>query len=264
MGWLSEHECLSPLDSPHSRLVLQQLTSATSRWLSRFVIIKGGHVYLFKFPPVAILKAFKNRLAQSSRRNHSGSSGSSLGSVGSSTSDASTSSTGSAHFSLNAASTSSDLLMTKTRNSKLDKVEKANQDLEKDLLAASSHCFVTCKCDFRIVKPNELFDAKHFCFLLNTGAVTKRYFSTESEIDLQKLQAAWTRSNFYSVTKFKVGLLSLITWCMSNLMTVFLIYTEQNFYRSPWRWKCFWISNSWLAIRICLLQPKEQAVFVVL
>lgn len=238
MGWLSERECLSLIDSPHSRLALQQ-TTAPSRWLSRFLIAKGGHLYLFKHPPVAILETFKSRLIQTSRRNHSGSSGSSLGSVGSSTSDASTSSTSSAHFSLNAASTSSDLLMTKTRRSKPDKVEKANQDLEKDLLAASSHFFVTCKCDFRIVKPNELLDAKHFCFLLNTGSVTKRYFSTESEIDLQRLQTAWTRSNFYSVTKFKVGFSVFLVSCCKLYCNHPFIFNSAKLSPQPLKKKMF-------------------------
>lgn len=205
MGWVSEHESLSTHSSP-SRLTSQPPT-APSRWLSRFLIAKGGHVYLFKYPPVAILKAFKSKLAQSSRRNHSGSSGSSLGSVGS-TSDASTSSASSTQLStLNATSTSTDLLMIKTRRSKPDRVERANQDLEKELLAASIHYFVACKSDFRIVKPNELFDAKDSCFLLNNGSKAKQYFSTESAIELKKLQTAWTRTNYHSVTKFKVSLI---------------------------------------------------------
>lgn len=200
MGWVSEYESLSPLSSP-CRLTSRQPTSL-SRWLSRFFIAKGGHVYLFKHPPVAILKAFKGKLAQSSRRNHSGSS---LGSVGSSTSDASTSSTSSTQLSLAAASTSSDLLMSKTRRSKPDRVERANQDLEKELLAASMNCFVACKSDFRIVKSSELLDAKDSCFLLNNGSIITRYFSTENAVDLQKLQTAWTRTNYHSVTKFKVS-----------------------------------------------------------
>ena len=196
MGWVSE--CLS-LDS--SRISLQH--SSGWRWLSRFLIVKGGHVYLFQVPPVSILKSYKYKLAHSSRRNNSGSSGSSLGSVVSSASEASNSSN-SAHFSsLNMASESNDL-MTKSHKVKPDRMDKINRDMEKELAAASTDYLICYKSDFRCVKPNELSDFKKDCFVLNSGTIAKRYFSTENANDLQNLQKAWTRANFHSVTELKV------------------------------------------------------------
>lgn len=196
MGWVSELELIDrSFDCGSSP------STSRWRWLSRFVIVKGGHMYMFKQPPIFILKDIKQKLVNFAHRNHSGSTGSSLGSAGSSGSDASNLSITSFHF--NEKNDSNDLL-TKLRKTKSDRLVKLNKEFEKELIILSKAHYCCYKSDFRCIRPNELHDEKLHCFMVFSSTLNKQYFSTENESDLENLKKAWACTNYNSVTKLKV------------------------------------------------------------
>lgn len=220
MGWVSE--CITPDGSSH--LLSPTQHHLASRWLSRYLIIKGGTVYLFKVPPISLLRSTKGRLVASSRRNHSGSSGTSLGSVGSSASEATTSSsssssTGSAHFSLSHASESNDRLASGRpgrRGGQSERVQRINRDLDRQLAAEAMETLACYKTDFRTVHLKEALASglKGHVFQLNSGTTPattkKRFFSTENAANLASLQQAWTRANYHSVIHFKTKTFTVV------------------------------------------------------
>jgi len=188
MGWVSECSLTDRTANPAENFEW--------RWLPRFIIMKGGNLYLFKLPPLSTLMCFKQKLFCPSRRNHSGSS---LGSVGSSGSEASNSSnsTHTCH-----GPNEPNESFSKIHKAKPDRLLKLNKDFEGELVANSVACFNCYKSDFQVVKLNEQCDGKTHCFVLYSGK--RIYFSTENAIDLENLQKAWATSNYHSVTKLKV------------------------------------------------------------
>lgn len=205
MGWISE--CLDNEANDNGGSSLSSQHQLNHRWLSRYLIIKGGCVYLLKGPPAEVLRLCKQRLTSTTfRRHRSGSSGSSLGSVGSSGSEASNSSNG----------TSGPWQSIEVLGSKMkpDRINRVNRDLENDLRQQSMAHFACYACDFCPVLANQLLDQKKSCFVINGGAFNHKYFSIEDEQDLERLKRAWTRANYNSVIQIKVYF-NLLT-CMTN------------------------------------------------
>lgn len=201
MGWIDECQTIERDHCQHQ--------PGGWRWLPRFMILKGGHVYLSRTAPISILKCYQHKLQSrtlnnnnKNNNNNRNSGTNSLGSVGS----ASTSSTSDT-------SQSSSLYIEKfdrTRighlnRSKTNRLIRLNNDLERDLTLNSIAYYSCYKTDFRCLKSNELNDQRVHCFTINNGIVgEKRYLSVETSVDLQTLNKAWTRSNYYSVMQLKV------------------------------------------------------------
>lgn len=208
MGWVSE--CLTI--EPDCALVNSPLSkhSLGYRWLSRYLIVKGGNVYLFKSPPTLTLQNFMQKITNAFSRNRSGSSGSSLGSVGSSVSDGSNSSN-SAHLAsssnLMTHSCDSNVISSKLRKAKPYQMVNLNKDLESELIAQSIVHFSCYKSQFRCLKSSELFDSKNHCFVIKKDPNNQKCYSTEDKEDLEIFQRVWNKAMYHSVIKLKVFLL---------------------------------------------------------
>lgn len=199
MGVVSEFNQIMEANSPKIDSSLMSIFSTLKtqqhrrhRWLTRYLIIKGGKMYVFKCAPTSTLLNY-NRKISSLFYNRNNSNGSSLGSVGSSTSDASNSSISCSNNGLVDSFSSSH---TKVRPEKFCKINKC---LDNELkLVALDHwdCFTM---EVISVKPEKQWDEKKDCLILNDGKNKPKYFSTECSNNRDSLIKAWNLSRYYSV-----------------------------------------------------------------
>lgn len=204
MGWVSE--CVA--NDSSASLVFSPISAVpvASRWLWRYMILKGGQCWLFKRPPTDLLLAAKRRLALSvaRRAHHSASSGSSLGSVISSNTSSTESEPSRALGHGNADSVSRLSRGGGGGAYKTDRLSRLNRELERELTARALVSFECSKADFRVVREGEQRDAKQACFLI-FGEPGRGYFSTEDHRCLADLQRAWSGANYQSVIRVMVS-----------------------------------------------------------
>ncbi|OTF79632.1 PDZ domain containing protein, partial [Euroglyphus maynei] len=227
------------------------------RWLSRFLIIKGGKIYLFKVAPTETLLNYKRKIENISfqRKHRANSNGSSLGSVGSSststTSDTSNFSNTNGTNQLNGfyvngngyTDNSSTLSSVggKAINSKPpSRLNKLNKCLENelDLLAIEHwHCY---QSDFRCLKPTEQMDNKRDCFVISNSQSQPKYFSTECSIQLERLNDAWNMANYFSVLKNECKIYT-VAFEPGNIIGSFKIDWKSGFsFYDPKHNECLW------------------------
>lgn len=214
MGWVSEcvpsETSTSLVFSPNSAVPL------ASRWLSRYMILKGGQCWLFKRPPTDLLLAAKRRLSLSVARRdqHSASSGS----VETSSGSGSLGSTLSIGHADNA-----NRLSRGGGAYKTDRISRLNRELERELTSRAVVSFECSKADFRVVSG---FEQRSACFLI-FGEPGRRIFSTEDHRCLADLQRAWSGANYQSVIRLMVSIMSTTsTFSLINGTYVYPIRTK--------------------------------------
>ncbi|KAG1692582.1 Gamma-1-syntrophin [Nymphon striatum] len=83
---------------------------------------------------------------------------------------------------------------------------KWNKELESHnhILPDWSHCSHTFKVHqamFRTLKATEHVDDRHNCFLLQTGLTSSMYFSAKTRADLMRIESAWHKATYASITR---------------------------------------------------------------
>lgn len=167
------------------------------RWLLHYIIIKGGILYIFKLPPADSIKNVQHKLSNLLYENCNGSSGSSIGSVASSTSDAS---------SCKNVSYSQSLQHLPRTKCKLDKI---NKEFDNSLSSHSTEQIQCYKSDMRLAKPNELWDTRPHCLVINTvnvhnNCIQSKLFSADNANHVESILKCWDDANHQSVLKLKV------------------------------------------------------------
>nr|XP_046911567.1 gamma-1-syntrophin-like isoform X1 [Dermatophagoides farinae] len=227
------------------------------RWLSRFLIVKGGKIYLFKVAPTETLLNYKRKMENIlfQRKHRANSNGSSLGSVGSgstSTSDTSNFSNANSTNHLNGlyvtnngctdnnSTLSTSPCISKAISSKPSRLNKFNKCIENelDLLSIEHwHCY---QSDFRCLKSTEQTDNKHDCFQISNSQSEQKYFSIECNIELERLNDAWNMANYYSVLKNECKIYT-VALEPGNIIGSFKIDWKSGFsFYDPKHNECVW------------------------